>query len=139
MPPITPEILPRAMLFDMDGTLTEPLLDFPRIKADMGIGNGPILEALAAMDPAARTVAEATLHRHEDDAAGRSTLNPGCLELLAALAARGIASAIITRNSGRSVQTVLAAPPAGDLRAGDSGKTPRPSPTPSRFISPADG
>lgn len=42
---------PRVILFDMDGTLTEPLLDFPRIKADMGIGNRPILEALAEMTP----------------------------------------------------------------------------------------
>ena len=36
--------LPRAMLFDMDGTLTRPLLDFPRIKAEMGIGERPILD-----------------------------------------------------------------------------------------------
>ena len=42
--------LPRAILFDMDGTLTEPMLDFPRIRADMGIAQGPILESLAQMD-----------------------------------------------------------------------------------------
>ncbi len=49
-----PAILAEAFLFDMDGTLTEPLLDFPRIKAEMGIGNRPILEALAEMDDSAR-------------------------------------------------------------------------------------
>ena len=100
-------ILPKAILFDMDGTLTEPLLDFPRIKAEMGIGSRPILEALAEMDTSARAIAEAVLHRHEDEAAARSTLNPGCVELLDHLASRGIATALITRNSRSSVKTVL--------------------------------
>ena len=43
--------VPRAVLFDMDGTLTEPMLDFPRSKAEMGIGQRPILEALAEVHP----------------------------------------------------------------------------------------
>ncbi|MBV8780079.1 MAG: HAD family hydrolase, partial [Phycisphaerae bacterium] len=41
---------PRALLFDMDGTLTEPLLDFAAIKSEMGITHHSILEALEAMD-----------------------------------------------------------------------------------------
>ena len=46
---------PRALLFDMDGTLTEPALDFPAIKAAMGIPlQRPILEALAEMTPERR-------------------------------------------------------------------------------------
>lgn len=98
---------PRAVLFDMDGTLTEPLLDFPRIKADMGIGAQPILEALARMDEAARAAAESVLQRHEEDAAARSTLNAGCHALLDGLAARGIGTALITRNSRSSVDTVI--------------------------------
>ncbi len=32
-------IFPGGILFDMDGTLTEPLLDFPKIKSEMGIEN----------------------------------------------------------------------------------------------------
>lgn len=100
-------ILPRAVLFDMDGTLTEPMLDFPRIKVDMGIGERPILEALAEMEGRRRAVAEAILVRHEAEAAVRSRLNPGCRELLDWLAGRGIASALITRNSRLSVQTVI--------------------------------
>ena len=104
MPPLP---TPAAVLFDMDGTLTEPLLDFPRIKADMGIGNRPILEALAEMTAAERARAEAILLAHEDEAAARSTLNPGCRELLAELAAHAVATALITRNSLSSVKTVL--------------------------------
>jgi HAD superfamily hydrolase (TIGR01509 family) len=104
----SPSILPRAILFDMDGTLTEPMLDFPRIKAEMGIGNRPILEALAEMEPSARAAAEVILHRHEDDAAANSVLNPGCMELLTSLTERGILTALITRNSRSSAQRVVA-------------------------------
>ena len=99
----SPGTVPRAVLFDMDGTLTQPMLDFPRIKAEMGIGNRPILEALATMSEEHRALAEAVLLRHEEEAAGRSTLNPGCRELLDWLAARSIPSALITRNSRASV------------------------------------
>src|SRR2546429_166076 len=99
--------LPRAILFDMDGTLTCPMLDFPKIKAEMGIGNRPILEALAEMNAADRVAAEAGLLRHEEEAAANSTLNPGCRDLLDALKSRQIKPALITRNSRLSVTTVL--------------------------------
>jgi HAD superfamily hydrolase (TIGR01549 family) len=98
---------PRAILFDMDGTLTEPMLDFPRIKAEMGIGTRPILEALAEMSAQSRAAAQAILLRHEDHAAAHSTLNPGCRELLAYLQDASMPAALITRNSRRSVEIVL--------------------------------
>jgi HAD superfamily hydrolase (TIGR01549 family) len=105
--PYPPIILPRAILFDMDGTLTQPMLDFPRIRSDLGIGNRPILEALAQMASADRSRAESILLRHEDHAAAQSTLSPGCRELLAHLRGKRIPTALITRNSRRSVQIVL--------------------------------
>ena len=105
--PVKTSVLPRAILFDMDGTLTAPILDFPRIKAEMAIGPGPILEAMAQMDDARRRQAEAVLHRHEKIAAENSRLNEGCRDLLAWLAANGLATALVTRNSLLSAQTVL--------------------------------
>jgi HAD superfamily hydrolase (TIGR01509 family) len=100
------EIVPRAILFDMDGTLTEPMLDFPRIKREMGIGERPILEALTDLPDAAREAAQAILDRHEQEAARNSRLNPGCNELLTLLARHRISAALITRNSRASVKTV---------------------------------
>ena len=100
-------VAPRAILFDMDGTLTRPMLDFPRIKSEMGIGNRPILEALAEMDEKTRAAAEAVLLRHEDHAAENSLLNAGCSDLLDCLKAHGIRTALITRNSRRSAEIVL--------------------------------
>ena len=104
-----PELtLPAAILFDMDGTLTEPMLDFPRIKAEMGIGGRPILEALAELAADARAAAERVLVRHEEHAAAQSTLNPGCADLLEAVRRLRICTALITRNSRRSVDVVVA-------------------------------
>ena len=101
-------VLPKAILFDMDGTITTPLLDFPRIRSDMGIGDRSILEAMAEMGATERERAEAVLLRHECEAAQRSTLNAGCAELMAWVESRGIGRALITRNSRASVMTVLA-------------------------------
>ena len=108
MMPTEPIVRPRALLLDMDGTITEPMLDFPRIKREMGIGSRPILEAMAEMDPAERAAAEAVLARHEDEAAAGSRLNAGCDRLFAWIAEHGVVTALITRNTRSSVQTVLA-------------------------------
>ena len=101
-------IVPQAILFDMDGTLTEPLLDFEAIRREMGLAQRqPILEAMATMCPTRLKVAEAVLLRHERVAAEHSTLNPGCRQLLERLGARQIPTALITRNSRASTDTVL--------------------------------
>jgi HAD superfamily hydrolase (TIGR01509 family) len=96
---------PRAVIFDLDGTLTEPLLDFDAMRAEIGLAPGlPILEQLAAGDDALRARGEQVLRRHELDAIERATLADGCLELLAALRARDLPAAILTRNTREVVE-----------------------------------
>ena len=98
----------KAMLFDLDGTITRPRLDFPAIKREIGISaNSFILEELEKMSPAARRRAMAIVERHEEEAARKSELNDGARELLDALARRGVATAVVTRNSLASVKLVL--------------------------------
>lgn len=99
--------LPKAILFDMDGTLTKPMLDFPAIKRGLGIGDRPILEAIAEMNDAEKAVANEILHRHEERAAVESALNTGCLDLLRWIDSRNIRTAIITRNSRRCAEIVI--------------------------------
>jgi len=108
MPPDSPPHCPRALLLDMDGTLTEPMLDFPAIKRELGIGDRPILESMAAMNAEDRRRADAILYRHEEAAAGGSTLAAGCRELLAWADAHRMPAALVTRNSRMSANTVLA-------------------------------
>src|SRR3712207_5003940 len=92
----------------MDGTITEPCLDFPAIKAAMGIeASRPILEALAEMPADRRAAATAVLHEYEDRAATGSTLAAGCDRLFDWIARRAFRTALITRNSRKSVASVL--------------------------------
>jgi len=96
----------RAVLFDLDGTLTRPFLDFARIRADVGLPE-PLLESMLALpDGPERRRAFAVLERHETEAAERSTLNDGARELLDALAAR-FPLGLVTRNSRRSTLRTL--------------------------------
>lgn len=100
--------LPRAVIFDLDGTLTEPLLDFEAIRREVGIRSGaPILEAMESFDDEARARAEVILRRHELDAIGAATLAEGCRELLDLLTAAGVPVAILTRNIREAVDAFV--------------------------------
>jgi HAD superfamily hydrolase (TIGR01509 family) len=95
---------PRAVIFDLDGTLTEPLLDFDAIRAEIGLRAGlPILEQLRDASAAEQARAEVILRRHEDDAIEQAVLSDGCLELLSLLHARQVPHGILTRNTRRAV------------------------------------
>jgi len=97
----------QAVIFDMDGTLTVPVLDFPRMKAEIGIPQDQgLLESLAAMGEGERSAAEAILLRHELAAAQDSVLNPGVAEMLQSLSRLGVRTAILTRNCAESVRIV---------------------------------
>ena len=97
----------KAFIFDLDGTLTLPQLDFASIRAEMGISDGPILEELEALAPSQEETARKVLEAHEEKAAISSTLQPGARELLDELRRRNIPTAILTRNSRRSLDTVI--------------------------------
>jgi HAD superfamily hydrolase (TIGR01509 family) len=96
-----------AVLFDLDGTITRPVLDFEAIRREIGV-EGFILEAIARLDGAGQRRALALLERHEREAADRSELNDGIGELLGLLAAAGCKVAVVTRNSHASVDIVAA-------------------------------
>jgi len=95
---------PAAVLFDLDGTLTRPLLDFDAIRAEIGLAPGlPILEQLAAGDDALRARGEAVMRRHELAAIEAAVLQDGCVDLLAHLDERRVPRGILTRNTRAAV------------------------------------
>ena len=90
----------KAVIFDLDGTITKPYFDFDAIREEIGLQRhgGPILEAMERMTPPQRQRAEAILHFHEEKAVTESILNPGAKDTLDALQRRGIRVGILTRN-----------------------------------------
>lgn len=100
----------RAWIFDMDGTLTVPMHDFDAIRDQLGLPQGkPILEALAAMDPTEAAPKHAQLDDLELDLARGGQAAEGVLAFLQALAARGVAMGVLTRNSRRNALVTLEA------------------------------
>ncbi len=90
-----------AVIFDLDGTLTEPVLDFDTIRSEMDLPpeSTDILAAIEAMPPARQEKAHAILARHESHAAQNSRLNDGVTELLSELRRRKIPIGLLTRNT----------------------------------------
>jgi len=95
-----------TVIFDLDGTITRPVLDFDQIRAEIGGISGPILEALEEMGPQERNRAEDILGRHEAHAAEHSQLNPGVHDVCNWLRGRRLLIGLVTRNQRRSVEQV---------------------------------
>ncbi|MFA5864749.1 MAG: HAD family hydrolase [Phycisphaerae bacterium] len=95
-----------AIIFDLDGTLTEPILDFDQIRSQIGIERGPVWETILQMSPEARQKAESVLLEHELYAARNCKLQPHTLELLGELRNRSMGLAILTRNCRASWEIV---------------------------------
>ena len=90
----------KAVIFDLDGTITQPYFDFDAIRQEMGLDRncGPVLEQMQKMTPQQRQRAEKILHSHEQRAVAESKLNPGAKQTLDALREAGISIGILTRN-----------------------------------------
>jgi len=98
-----------GVIFDMDGTLVEPLLDFAALRAELRIADGQgILEALEARPQPQRQAAHAWLLAQEVAAARRADLLPGAADALAAVQAAGLKTALLTRNARAAMELVLA-------------------------------
>ena len=98
---------PRAVIFDLDGTLTEPVLDFDAIRAEIGLPPGlPILEQLEALDAggagARRGDHGAARARRRSRAPPCPTAAPICSATCGELE---IPIAILTRNVREVVET----------------------------------
>jgi len=91
----------KAVIFDLDGTITRPYFDFDAIREQMGLprDSGPVLESMLKMAPAQRRRAERILHHHEREAVERSELNPGARQTLSALRRMGLRIGVLTRNT----------------------------------------
>ena len=106
----------RGIIFDMDGTLTKPNLDFKEMYQKCGVPlSDDLLVSIAKMPQEQAAAARAVLA--EMEAEGRRTLElfPGAAECCRWLQQHGIRMALVTRNTAETVTHLHAAhwEPAG--------------------------
>jgi len=110
----------RGVIFDLDGTLTRPIIDFKAIREAMGLSpHRPVLEQLEDLPAPVRREKEDILLAYEARAAAASELNDGVRGLVDALGRRGLAMAVSTRNTASTARAVLSRHglPPGPLRS----------------------
>jgi len=90
----------KAVIFDLDGTITQPYFDFDAIREEIGLArdSGPLLESMEKMTPQLRKKTEKILHKHEEKAVIESKLNSGAKHTLSSIRDDGIYIGILTRN-----------------------------------------
>lgn len=87
-------------VFDLDGTLTVPNIDFDRLRLELGIPAGAlILEHLATLPDAEAAPLHRRLAELERELAAEVEGQDGCRELLEQLARDGCQLGILTRNT----------------------------------------
>jgi HAD superfamily hydrolase (TIGR01549 family) len=96
----------RGVIFDMDGTLTEPFFDFRAIETEVGITGVDLVDYMLAASEAERERIKRILQKHEDHAAENAPIRAGAKELLEELRERKIPVALLTRNTRRSIEMV---------------------------------
>ena len=95
----------KCVIFDLDNTLVDSKLDFGAIKAEIGTAL-PILEYRATVPAEEQARVDAILDRHESRAAAECAYLPGAPELVAFLDAHRVRTALLTRNSRKTVEAL---------------------------------
>lgn len=96
----------RGIIFDLDGTITRPYIDFRRLQKELGT-KGSILEFIESLKEEEKKKAHNILDQFEIDAAKNSELNNNVREVLHELHKRKFLTAILTRNKIDSVNYVM--------------------------------
>jgi HAD superfamily hydrolase (TIGR01549 family) len=95
-----------AIIFDMDGTITLPVLDFRIIRKEIGLPEGDIAKEIAKLPEPERTRAWRIIDDHEREAEEQQELQAGAKALLNRCRESGMRIGLITRNVQRSVDTL---------------------------------
>ncbi len=97
----------QGIIFDMDGTITKPKVDFAAVEREIEKKFGFVLDNSEGSSPEARAKAMERFDQVETQAALESELNDGVHELLDHISQKRLKTAILTRNCRKSVDVVL--------------------------------
>jgi HAD superfamily hydrolase (TIGR01509 family) len=95
-----------AIAFDLDSTLTRPYLDFKKLRRQLNLPEGDILQWLDQLTPAEKARVRAIIDAFEQDGVENVEWNDGARETLSAVREMGLPLAIVTRNSRASLIAV---------------------------------
>eukprot|EP00455_Lapot_gusevi_P026819 TRINITY_DN2829_c0_g1_i2.p1 TRINITY_DN2829_c0_g1~~TRINITY_DN2829_c0_g1_i2.p1 ORF type:complete len:215 (-),score=38.45 TRINITY_DN2829_c0_g1_i2:13-657(-) len=132
----------KGVIFDLDGTLTKPVIDFKRLRSRLGVPPGTDIIDFAKQRPTEEEKKTAWDIIEDEERIGTSLLelNPGALELLQFLQTKRIRQGIVTRNSPVAVQHFLSylsqhmPPPFDPILTRDFAGGFKPSPAPIHHI-----
>lgn len=101
---VTPRF--RAVIFDMDGTITEPVFDFVAIGREFLAATGCSGD-IDTYPPAMREIAWEIIMRHERHAASRQVMKPGTHDFLARCHEAGVPCGLLTLNCRENVDALI--------------------------------
>ncbi|KAJ1453660.1 HAD-like domain-containing protein [Pelagophyceae sp. CCMP2097] len=94
----------RGVVFDLDGTLIKPTLDLAEMYKRVGVANDEdILEKLETMNTEERLKADGIIDGLEAEGRATMALMPGAVDLVRWLRRHGIPTAVVTRNTQKTV------------------------------------
>ena len=104
-----PTLIPvHGIVFDLDGTLTLPVLDFAKLRSNLQCPKGvDILQFCNSKSGSEKELALQLVEEFEEEGRKNTKLQPGVFELLKFLSQCGLKRALITRNSQASVDKFL--------------------------------
>ena len=95
----------KAVIFDMDGTITKPVLDFEAIRLELGLESlEHITHQLSELSEERQAKAWGIIHKHEANAMILQELQPGFLDVLELCRAHGLKVGLLTLNLRKSVE-----------------------------------
>ena len=98
----------KAVLFDLDGTITKPVINWPELRSRIGVPSGiTIIDYIESLNGQDRIRAERILESAEEVASEESEINDGFREFHNLLISDEIITAVVTNNSPTSAGIVL--------------------------------
>jgi len=98
----------KGLIFDMDGTITVPYIDWKSLRAKIGAAlDKTLMQYIESLPPDRSAWAHNVLLDAEREAAANAEINAGVHELIDHLIAKGMRLALVTNNHGEAMRTVL--------------------------------
>ena len=97
----------KALILDMDGTITVPVINFRNIKNEIGVDcDRDLVDTIAELSPERQKAAWEVINRYEAIAESKQKLQPGFEELFDYCRQANIKVGILTRNVQKSVNAL---------------------------------